>query len=80
MKLKKFKKIKKPAALAAKAPPKKSKSEAPPLKLRQVDTASKIPVSIRLDEEIVAFFKAEHPKGYQSAINQVLLDHVTENS
>lgn len=35
----------------------------------------KIPVSIRLDAEIIAYFKADGP-GYQSRINAVLANYV----
>lgn len=78
MKLKKFKK---PSAKpVTKAAPKKSKSEVPPLKLKQTDTVTKVPVSIRLDENIVTYFKDQYPKGYQSEINRVLSDYVTENA
>lgn len=37
--------------------------------------ASKVPLSIRLDPEIVEFFREEGP-GYQSRINAVLLGYV----
>ncbi|AUN33038.1 BrnA antitoxin family protein [Niveispirillum cyanobacteriorum] len=44
---------------------------------RLVDPDTKVPVTIRLDRDIVSFFK-DHGKGYQTRINQVLrafVDH-----
>lgn len=52
----------------------------PALKLKQGDGATKIPVSIRLDENIVTYFKDTYPKGYQSEINRVLAEYVTEQA
>lgn len=40
--------------------------------------APKVPVSIRLDPEVVEYFRTEGP-GYQSRINAVLLAYVRSN-
>lgn len=48
---------------------------------RIVDPDTKVPVTIRLDRDIVSFFK-DHGKGYQTRINQVLrafVDHERVN-
>lgn len=38
----------------------------------------KKPISIRLDLEIIEFFKSSYPKGYQTGIAEVLLRHIRE--
>lgn len=40
---------------------------------------NKVPVYIRLDSEVVEFFKSEGP-GYQTRINAVLVKHMREQS
>jgi hypothetical protein len=37
---------------------------------------AKIPISIRLDEEVLTWFRERFPNGYQSAMNDVLRDFV----
>ncbi len=44
-------------------------------KAKIVEPASKVPVSIRLDEHVVKWFKSTG-KGYQSRINAVLSSYV----
>lgn len=44
-------------------------SQASKMKLRQVDNVSKVAISIRLDQDVVDYYKEHNPKGYQSAIN-----------
>jgi uncharacterized protein (DUF4415 family) len=40
-------------------------------------TANKVPISIRIDPDVLAFFK-ESGRGYQRRINQVLRSHVEQ--
>jgi hypothetical protein len=37
-------------------------------------------ISIRLDTEIIDFFKKAHPDSYQKAISKVLKDHIAETT
>lgn len=36
----------------------------------------KVPISIRLDEEVLSYFKALVPEGYQTHMNQVLWEWI----
>lgn len=60
-------------------PARKQSDDAPKINLKGGGT-TKVPISIRLDEVIISHFKDRHPTGYQSAINDVLLKYVSQNS
>ena len=41
-------------------------------KKAKIVTPQKQPITIRLDEDVLDFFKGQNPKGYQQRINSVL--------
>jgi uncharacterized protein (DUF4415 family) len=61
-------------------------SDAPPATLTELREAvafippEKRPITIRLDEDVLEWFKAQQPKGYQTLINAVLREYARAKS
>lgn len=55
------------------------KSEVPQIKLRNSDVVAKKTISIRVDQDVLDYFKDNHSPGYQTKINEVLRSYMDEN-
>lgn len=62
--------------LARMKPVKEAHPEMPPRVRGSQKTPVKVPVSIRLNPEVVDYFKSQG-KGWQTTINEVLADYIT---